>query len=169
MAHFSGHRQPATVPSHFKDLFTNGQLGAAEESNNNDQNEQENRPSNNNNAGPSDPACWVFGYGSLCWHPGFNYTKCITGYIRGYVRRFWQGNVTHRGCEEKVGGINQIVDLETSGPRLLTFCSCVYPTTSGGDQVIILLPPLFVLNSCQFSVIRRHALSIRRALSVVFG
>ncbi|EDX14095.1 GD21033 [Drosophila simulans] len=110
MAHFSGHRQPAAVPSHFKDLFTNGQLGAAEESNNNDQNEQENRPSNNNNAGPSEPACWVFGYGSLCWHPGFNYTKCITGYIRGYVRRFWQGNVTHRGCEEKPGRVATLVE-----------------------------------------------------------
>lgn len=45
---------------------------------------------------------WVFGYGSLCWYPGFEYSKCITGYIRGYSRRFWQGNVTHRGTKEKV-------------------------------------------------------------------
>lgn len=112
MAHYSGHRQPAEVPAHFKNLFTNGQLGAAEENNNNnDQNEQENRPNNNNNnEGPSDPACWVFGYGSLCWHPGFTYTKCITGYIRGYVRRFWQGNVTHRGCEEKPGRVATLVE-----------------------------------------------------------
>jgi len=129
MAHYSGHRQPAEVPAevpaHFKNLFTNGQLGAAEENNNNnDQNEQENRPNNNNNnEGPSDPACWVFGYGSLCWHPGFTYTKCITGYIRGYVRRFWQGNVTHRGCEEKVSGITQIWVLDRSNPRQL---SCVF-------------------------------------------
>lgn len=45
---------------------------------------------------------WVFGYGSLCWNPGFEYSKCVTGYVRGYVRRFWQGNTTHRGTTEKV-------------------------------------------------------------------
>lgn len=48
------------------------------------------------------PAVWVFGYGSLCWYPGFEYTKCITGYIRGYTRKFWQGNTTHRGTPGKV-------------------------------------------------------------------
>lgn len=45
---------------------------------------------------------WVFGYGSLCWNPGFEFSKCVTGYIRGYVRRFWQGNNSHRGTVEKV-------------------------------------------------------------------
>lgn len=45
---------------------------------------------------------WVFGYGSLCWNPGFEFSKCVTGYVRGYVRRFWQGNTTHRGTVEKV-------------------------------------------------------------------
>lgn len=51
------------------------------------------------------PAVWVFGYGSLCWYPGFEYTKCITGYIRGYTRKFWQGNTTHRGTPDKVSFI----------------------------------------------------------------
>lgn len=52
---------------------------------------------------PTDDATvWVFGYGSLCWNPGFEFSKCVTGYIRGYVRRFWQGNDTHRGTKEKV-------------------------------------------------------------------
>lgn len=52
---------------------------------------------------PVDPTTiWVFGYGSLCWNPGFEYSKCVTGYIRGFVRRFWQGNTTHRGTKEKV-------------------------------------------------------------------
>lgn len=115
MAHFSGHRPPTEVPAHFKNLFTNGQLGAAEDNNNpgNPDNEQENRPINtnddNNHNGQSDIACWVFGYGSLCWYPGFTYSKCITGYIRGYVRRFWQGNATHRGCEEKVSLISPLL------------------------------------------------------------
>jgi len=54
---------------------------------------------------------WVFGYGSLCWYPGFLYTRSTTGYVRGFSRRFWQGNTTHRGTIEKV---SQIVLLHFS-------------------------------------------------------
>lgn len=53
---------------------------------------------------------WVFGYGSLCWYPGFDYTKCVTGYIRGYVRRFWQGNATHRGTDKQPGRVATLVE-----------------------------------------------------------
>lgn len=61
-------------------------------------------------ADASEPAVWVFGYGSLCWYPGFDYSDCITGYIRGYVRRFWQGNVTHRGTKEKPGRVATLIE-----------------------------------------------------------
>lgn len=47
-------------------------------------------------------ALWVFGYGSLCWRPGFQFDKAVVGNICGYARKFWQGNNTHRGTKEKV-------------------------------------------------------------------
>lgn len=47
-------------------------------------------------------ALWVFAYGSLCWKPGFEFHKAVTGYVQGFERRFWQGNTTHRGTEDKV-------------------------------------------------------------------
>lgn len=63
---------------------------------------------NEMNALPSN--VWVFGYGSLCWNPGFEFTKCVTGYVRGYVRRFWQGNTTHRGTKDKPGRVATLVE-----------------------------------------------------------
>lgn len=63
--------------------------------------------SNNNQPAPS---IWIFGYGSLCWYPGVEYQKCVTGYIRGYVRRFWQGNITHRGTKERPGRVATLIE-----------------------------------------------------------
>lgn len=45
---------------------------------------------------------WIFGYGSLIWNPGFVYSECLTGYVRGFSRKFYQGNKTHRGTPENV-------------------------------------------------------------------
>ncbi|ALC46562.1 CG10365 [Drosophila busckii] len=114
MAHFSGHQPTMEVPADFKNLFTNGGLGGDDDdsnnNNNNDNNDQENRTNNNNDNEEHEHSCWVFGYGSLCWLPGFTFSKCITGYIRGYVRRFWQGNVTHRGTEQQPGIVATLVE-----------------------------------------------------------
>src|SRR2546430_17646183 len=48
-----------------------------------------------------DEGLWVFGYGSLVWNPGFKYSESRVGYIKGYKRRFWQGNDCQRGTPDQ--------------------------------------------------------------------
>ena len=62
---------------------------------------------------PEDHSLWVFGYGSLCWNPGFKFGDSVVGHIEGFSRKFWQGNTTHRGTEEKVYVRNFKVTFDT--------------------------------------------------------
>ena len=57
---------------------------------------------------------WVFGYGSLLWNPGFNHGQNMIGYIKGFKRRFWQGNDTHRGKPERLGRVVTLVPANDS-------------------------------------------------------
>lgn len=94
------------------DEYSNGLAGSSSSS----------TSTNDNNDNPAE--LWIFGYGSLCWYPGFEYAKCVTGYIRGYVRRFWQGNTTHRGTKDRPGRVATLVE-ETNG---ITW-GCAYKIT----------------------------------------
>eukprot|EP01026_Neomeris_dumetosa_P049430 TRINITY_DN43082_c0_g1_i3.p1 TRINITY_DN43082_c0_g1~~TRINITY_DN43082_c0_g1_i3.p1 ORF type:complete len:226 (+),score=26.17 TRINITY_DN43082_c0_g1_i3:97-678(+) len=54
---------------------------------------------------------WIFGFGSLVYNPGFEYSEKVCGFIKDYKRVFYQGSTDHRGTPEAPG---RTVTLEPS-------------------------------------------------------
>ncbi|CAB10080.1 glutathione-specific gamma-glutamylcyclotransferase Ggg1 [Schizosaccharomyces pombe] len=55
---------------------------------------------------------WVFGYGSLIWHPPPHYDYSIPCFIKGYVRRFWMRSEDHRGTVNSPGLVLTLIPYE---------------------------------------------------------
>ena len=46
---------------------------------------------------------WIFGYGSLLWHPGFEPVERVKASLAGYHRSFCMLSIHHRGTVDKPG------------------------------------------------------------------
>jgi len=55
---------------------------------------------------------YVFGYGSLTWKPDFESDSQFTGYIKGYIRTFWQGSNWHRGTPDHPGRVCTLTERD---------------------------------------------------------
>lgn len=52
---------------------------------------------------PGGADLWVFGYGSLMWHPGFPHVETRLATLHGFHRRFCVRSLRYRGTEERPG------------------------------------------------------------------
>lgn len=55
---------------------------------------------------------WVIGYGLLIFKPPPHVEYQVQGYISGFVRRFWQSSLDHRGTPEHPGRVVTLVSYE---------------------------------------------------------
>lgn len=80
----------------------------------------------------SDPL-WIFGYGSLVWRPAFAHAERRFGFIRGHVRRFWQGSIDHRGLPGAPGRVVTLLPTSDGEPCWGT----VYRVEPGREQEVL--------------------------------
>jgi cation transport regulator ChaC len=78
---------------------------------------------------------WIFGYGSLIFHPGFDAVEVVMAELADHGRRFWQGSPDHRGTPEAPGRVVTLV--AAPGERCL---GLAYRLPEGrADEILSLL------------------------------
>lgn len=65
--------------------------------------------------GGEKPVRTVFGYGSLIFRPGFEYSRAYPACVEGFARRFWQKSCDHRGTPDAPGRVVVLIRATEAG------------------------------------------------------
>lgn len=78
---------------------------------------------------------WVFGYGSLMWHPGFAFTERVLATLPGYARTFCMRSIHHRGTEQNPG---LVLALDASRTALCQGLAFAVPPEASEETLVYL-------------------------------
>lgn len=65
---------------------------------------------------------WIFGYGSLMWSPGFDFSQRCVARLSDYHRTFCMRSIHHRGTEDHPGLVLALDEAQGAQCDGLAFC-----------------------------------------------